>query len=90
LVANEEAAILQNEIWCLGSNKQNGDTFYYFFHLNQDANPLVFAYSFDTILIDNGHNHQRIGLSKRGNFVEFINLTIENKFGYTLGKAIFK
>lgn len=90
LAANEEATILQNEIWCVGSNKQNDDTFYYFFQFNQDANPLVFAYSFDTILIDNGHNHQRIGLSKRGNFVEFINAATEYKFGYTPIKAIIK
>ena len=39
LNTNEEAEILQQPIWCIGSEKLHNETFYYFFYLNQAPNP---------------------------------------------------
>lgn len=83
-IKNSDINNFNSDIWCF----LNLENEYYYFELNNESNPIVFLYNDIIYPVDNGWNNKLGIISKKSDFIEFINTKTENKYGITILQKI--
>lgn len=83
-IANSDIESFCDQFWCFLIIDNN----YFYFEINNGKNPIVYQFSDISYPIDNGWNSKVGIISKKFNFIDFINFKTDEKYGITFWKKV--